>query len=456
MSNMDTNIDLDRTLESAASDVGEAMQLRLRAESDTTLRRGLKNRLEGTAVLDVENDPAGAARRAVCHFILGNDEDVGDYAGTASSHRIRFLWGMSEMYSNRPIVARDAFQQALELEPRDERTRLQLAALHAILGDADTARDTLGDLASQEDRAQVLYVLGTIAEAEGDYDNAERSYQNALAQNPEHVDSLFRLAYQHDLSGDDEAAIVLYERARNAKPTRVNALVNLGVLYEDRGEYAKAASCYRSVLRNNPTHERARAFLRDAESSLSMVVDDDLERKEDRRNQLLRTPITDFELSVRSRNCLAKMNLQSLGDLIQRTEAELLSYKNFGETSLQEIKDILVSKGLRLGMRRDEIIIAAPDEEDDLGMPSIPGGGAEGMPAVPSAAPQSGGALDTPIADLDLSVRASKAMMLLNVQTVGEVLQYTESEMLKMKNFGATSMQELKTKLAALGVSLKK
>ena len=455
MSVMEPTLDLDRALESAASDVGEAMQLRMRAETDTSFRRGLKRRVEGAEVMEVENDPVGAARRAVANFILGNDEDVGVYASKGDSHRIHFLWGLSELYQNRPLEAKSAFEGAVRREPRDERARLQLAALEALLGNSDVARDTLGDLAQQDDRAQVLFVLGTIAESEGDYAGAERHYQSALLQNPEHVDSLFRLAYQHDLAGDDDAAIVLYERARNAKPTRVNVLVNLGVLYEDKGEYRKAASCYRQVLRHSPTHPRAFAFLRDAESSISMVVDDDLERKEDRRNQLLQTPITDFELSVRSRNCLAKMNIQSLGDLIQRTEAELLSYKNFGETSLQEIKDILGSKGLRLGMRREEIVIlaaaAAAEEMPVTAMPEIP----DGMPMVPEEG-EAGTAITTPIADLDLSVRSSKCMSLLNVQTVGELMVYSESDLLKTKNFGQTSLQELRTKLGSLGLALRK
>ena len=58
---------------------------------------------------------------------------------------------------------------------------------------------------------------------------------------------------------------------------------------------------------------------------------------------------TDFELSVRARNCLKKMQIRTLGDLLRISEAELLSYKNFGETSLTEIKTMLASKGLRLG-----------------------------------------------------------------------------------------------------------
>jgi DNA-directed RNA polymerase subunit alpha len=147
------------------------------------------------------------------------------------------------------------------------------------------------------------------------------------------------------------------------------------------------------------------------------------------------------------------MSIQSLGDLSQRTEAELLSYKNFGETSLQEIKDILGSKGLRLGMRRDEIVVAAA-EEDEMPMPAMPDI-PDGMPVVPEES-DGGAALGTPIADLDLSVRSSKCMSLLNVQTVGELMQYTESDLLKTKNFGQTSLQELRTKLAALGLTLRK
>src|SRR5438034_9904796 len=64
----------------------------------------------------------------------------------------------------------------------------------------------------------------------------------------------------------------------------------------------------------------------------------------------LEIPVTDFELSVRSRNCLRRMNIRTLGDLTRTTEAALLASKNFGETSLQEIKEMMSSKGLRLGM----------------------------------------------------------------------------------------------------------
>ena len=70
--------------------------------------------------------------------------------------------------------------------------------------------------------------------------------------------------------------------------------------------------------------------------------------------QVLSIPVTDFELSVRSRNCLQKMGIMTLGDLCRCTEQELLASKNFGETSLVEIKEMLATKGLRLGQYAQE------------------------------------------------------------------------------------------------------
>ena len=146
----------------------------------------------------------------------------------------------------------------------------------------------------------------------------------------------------------------VYRRCSTLVPVHVNALQNLALLYEDHGRFHEAESCYRKVLSADPTNVRARIGLKDVVSSQNMYYDEDHERREDRRAQVLRTPITEFELSVRSRNCLAKMNIQTLGDLVRKSEQELLAYKNFGETSLQEIKDILAQKGLRLGMSQED------------------------------------------------------------------------------------------------------
>ena len=62
-------------------------------------------------------------------------------------------------------------------------------------------------------------------------------------------------------------------------------------------------------------------------------------------------PVDDLELTVRSANCLKAESIYYIGDLIQRTEVELLKTPNLGKKSLTEIKDVLASRGLSLGMR---------------------------------------------------------------------------------------------------------
>jgi DNA-directed RNA polymerase subunit alpha len=66
---------------------------------------------------------------------------------------------------------------------------------------------------------------------------------------------------------------------------------------------------------------------------------------------ILLRPVDDLELTVRSANCLKAENIFLIGDLIQRTEVELLKTPNLGKKSLTEIKDVLATRGLSLGMR---------------------------------------------------------------------------------------------------------
>jgi len=75
------------------------------------------------------------------------------------------------------------------------------------------------------------------------------------------------------------------------------------------------------------------------------------EKREDLIDPILLRPVDDLELTVRSANCLKAENIYYIGDLIQRTEVELLKTPNLGKKSLTEIKDILASRGLSLGMR---------------------------------------------------------------------------------------------------------
>ncbi|MFZ6185157.1 DNA-directed RNA polymerase subunit alpha [Nannocystis exedens] len=73
----------------------------------------------------------------------------------------------------------------------------------------------------------------------------------------------------------------------------------------------------------------------------------------DKLNEYLWRSVDELELSVRSANCLQNANIHYIGDLVQRTEAEMLKTKNFGRKSLKEIKEILAQMGLSLGMKID-------------------------------------------------------------------------------------------------------
>jgi len=81
---------------------------------------------------------------------------------------------------------------------------------------------------------------------------------------------------------------------------------------------------------------------------------------------VLLRPVDDLELTVRSANCLKAENIYYIGDLIQKTEVELLKTPNLGKKSLTEIKDILASKGLSLGMKLENWAIhrQARDEKE--------------------------------------------------------------------------------------------
>ena len=75
------------------------------------------------------------------------------------------------------------------------------------------------------------------------------------------------------------------------------------------------------------------------------------EEEEDREFlDMINKPITELELSVRSANCLEAANIKTIGDLIRKTEAQMLKYKNFGKKSLSEINAILSTMGIALGM----------------------------------------------------------------------------------------------------------
>ena len=286
--------------------------------------------------------------------------------------------------------------------------------------------------------AEYHYQLARLQEAQGLYQDAIDNYLIAVELEPEHQKALFHLAYACDLRGDEQAAIDYYKQITAHSPVYISALLNLAVLYEDLNEYDKASRCVDAVLKSHPNHHRALLFKQDVESSKTMVYDEEKEKRLDRRAKILETPISDFELSVRSRNCLRRMGITTIGDLLHTTEADLLAYKNFGETSLNEIKNILASRNLQLGMAIEDKALMDTVETT----------------AKPMDTQQE--LLQKPVEDLELSVRSRKCLQRLNVRTISDLVGKTEVELMGCKNFGVTSLNEVKQQLTELNLSLRR
>jgi DNA-directed RNA polymerase subunit alpha len=302
--------------------------------------------------------------------------------------------------------------------------RAALSTLDSLSGAIEQTAEYLAQ------RAATVAVLG------GNPQEVVALYERAVEADRNHAGALFGLALENDRRGNDDTAMDLYKRAADRFPAHIGSLLNLGLLHEDRDQYEKAAQCYQRVLDVYPDHARAALLFKDTEASHEQYYDDDAAKKRDRMTQVLGIPVTDFELSVRSRNCLQKMGIMTLGDLCRCTEQELLASKNFGETSLVEIKEMLATKGLRLGQYAQE---RQPTEVFE--------------PEVLSADEQA--LLSRPIAELNLSVRARKCMIRLGINTMGDLVRRTGDDLLECKNFGVTSLNEVREKLTVLSLKLR-
>ncbi len=274
-------------------------------------------------------------------------------------------------------------------------------------------------------------------ELDGNRIGAIDALRGASASGDERV--LFRLAWLLDLCGEEDEAIHFYRQCvEGTDRPLINALLNLSVILEDRGEFSAAEKYLEMVVNTEPNNRRARLFLRDVQASKDMYYDEAEARDLAKQNALMDTPVTDFELSVRARNCLKKMEIRTLGDLLKVSESELLSYKNFGETSLVEIKAMLTSRGLRLGQNLEtqyhRVRAEVYDDLRELASDEV---------------------LNRPISALEFSVRARKALQILGVQTVGDLATRTEAELMGIKNFGTTSLVEIRERLATVGLDLR-
>jgi DNA-directed RNA polymerase subunit alpha len=375
----------------------------------------------------------------VAQFFLGHLNDSVESLKQAEG-------ALSNFYLGRALASKHDYDEALKAFDRAERSgytasqvNLQRAGIYRLKGDLSHSRailSKLSDLASHN--AEYHFQLACCYLSEGESGQAVRHLERAVELDPNHTGALFQLGHANDRVGNDDDAIRYYERCVTHPPVHVGALMNLGILYEDNEKYDKAEECFRKILNANPTDDQARLFMKDAHASLTMYYNPEDEHSANRFSQVLEIPVTDFELSVRSRNCLKKMNIKTLGDLTRISENQLLNSKNFGDTSLVEIKEMLNSKGLRLGQSLEE-----GAQYETRFRPNQP------------LTEEEQAILGKPVSDLNLSVRARKCMNRLGINSLGDLIQRSADELLESKNFGMTSLNEVREKLSSLGLTLR-
>jgi DNA-directed RNA polymerase subunit alpha len=386
-----------------------------------------------------DQSPAAAVRLGVCYYLLGRYQVAletlksGDGGALAS-----FYLGKTNVALGHYEAALQNYLAAAKGGYNSDDCVLARAEALRRSGDPRGALLLLDGLSGAvEQTAEYLYQRAAcVSVIGGNPTEVVALYERAVEADRNHAGALFGLALENDRRGNDEAALDLYERAAHQFPSHVGPLLNLGILYEDRQQYDRAQQCYQRILDVTPNNGRARLFLKDAQASGDMYYDEDAQRKRDRMSQVLGIPVSDFELSVRSRNCLQKMGIKTLGDLARSSEQDLLASKNFGETSLVEIREMLASKGLSLGQLAQEKL-PEPAFEPEL------------------MSPDEQAMLDRPISDLNLSVRARKCMIRLGLNTVGELLRRTGDDLLECKNFGVTSLNEVREKLTQHSLKLR-
>ena len=396
---------------------------------------------EAVAELEAKEDqsPASMVRLGVCLHLLGRFRQAIAALSKADGGALaQFYLGRSYFSLQQYDMALEKYQAAQTAGYSSDECALAKAESQRCCGDPQAALATLDQLSGAvEQTAECLYQRGaTVAALNGNPEEVVRLYERAVDADETHCGALFGLAIENDRNGNDVKALDLYKRSAAKFPPHVGSLMNLGLLCEDSGQYEQAVQCYQRVLEADPTSDQAALFLKDAQASGNMYYDEDAQKSRDRLSQMLSVPVTDFELSVRSRNCLQKMSIMTLGDLCRCSEQELLGSKNFGETSLVEIREMLTAKGLHLGQLAAEKPEPEPFQPESLSVDE------QAM-------------ISRPVSDLNLSVRARKCMIRLGITTIGDLMRRTGDDLLECKNFGVTSLNEVREKMAVHSLKLR-
>ncbi len=384
--------------------------------------------------------PAESVRLGVCQYLLGTYSDAITTLSNADGGALaQFYMGKSHLSLGHYDKAVSSFEAAKTAGYNGDTCLLLVAETHRAAAKIDEAMAILDNMFGPvEQTAEYLYQRGCTIAARGDNpDEVIALYERAVESDGKHSGALFGLGLENDRRGNDEKALELYQRAAAVFPTNVGILINLGLMYEDYDRYEMAQQCYDRILEQEPNNHQAQLYRKDAVASMDPFFDYEQKRRQEQMKTIMNIPVSQFELSVRSRNCLEKMGIDTLGELTKVSELELLGSKNFGETSLVEIREMLANKGLSIG----QFVHEKQESEEPLDLSHL--------------SPDEQVLLERPIADLNLSVRARKCMTRLGLTTIGELIRKSADDLLECKNFGVTSLTEIREKLVEFNLSLR-
>jgi DNA-directed RNA polymerase subunit alpha len=436
-------MDIEEILTKESSSVEDILEAKNEMLLRITLRRQVEKLLvefDETVKRKFSSSVKLNTRRGVVCWMLGRIDEAIRYLGDGSSNvENNYFLGLCYLEKNCNEKADKLLKEAHKETPNSAvifgsyiESLIRTGQLEEVENLLEKAGKKFGD------EPMLAYYKGLYWETLGDYEKAEEEFHSALDMDSEYAPAIFRLAYRYDLKGQDEEAIDLYERLRQIKSLHSNVLINLGLLYEDNGEYLKAIECYNTVLDIMPTHPRANLYLKDAKSSLHMYYDDAFRRKETELKRLLAQPLSEFQIPTRARNCLESLNIKTLGDLVKKTEGELLENEHLGTKTLADIKDLLARRRLSLSTENKRVTLESllrsyisteQTSQTDL--------------------------LNKPIFEIDWSARVRSSLTRLKIYILGDLTNKTENDFLDLPNVGQTSLDEIKRRLEQFGLSLK-
>lgn len=379
-------------------------------------------------------------RKGIIECLLGNHSEALPHLESENSEAGKYFYADILYTLDRNNEARKVVEGLVSNLGNNSILNLHIGILACNLRALDSANEVAKTLDFDSLGLQGVYLQSFIDELEGNYAEAIEGYERVTSEEHDLQGmALFQLANLQDLRGFEDLALESYKKIEDLGYIYEEALVNMGVILEDKFEFSQALSCYEKALKINPTNSRAKLYYSDAEASLNMLYDETKRKQDIRNGEILNIAISDFELSVRSRNCLSKMGIFTLKDLITKTEQELLGYKNFGETSLKEIRAMLAKKGLHLGMTRIEEQPLAERIKMNAQLYS-------------QEREYSLDDLDISITELDLSYRTKSALHKLGFESLRDITMRTGTDLEANPNFSAACLQEVNALLAEKGL----